>query len=75
MKVWGPERQAMEDQIEKFVHETALAHGLHVANYQNIWSFDPGVFDAIAVSCVEEAAKDMGYSYDKLCSHTGKAFP
>jgi hypothetical protein len=62
----------MEDQILSFVHETVEAHGLEVINYQNIWSFDPGVFDEAAVNCVEEAAKDMGYSYDKLCSHTGE---
>lgn len=63
--------KGMEDRIEEFVHETAKEHGLEVANYQNIWSFDPGVFDAEAVGCVEAAAKDMNYSYDKLCSHTG----
>lgn len=62
----------MEAQIKNFVHETAKVHGLEVTNYQNIWSFDPGVFDETAVRCVEEAAKDMGYSYDKLCSHTGE---
>ncbi|RFU28632.1 hypothetical protein B7463_g7710, partial [Scytalidium lignicola] len=61
----------MEKQIEKFIYETAAASGLDVTNYQNIWSFDPGVFDKTAVNCVEEAAKDMGYNYDKLCSHTG----
>lgn len=65
--------RSMEIQIEKFVYETAAACGLEVTNYQNIWSFDPGVFDVEAVSCVEEAAKDMGFSYDKLCSHTGKS--
>ncbi|RDW94568.1 amidase-6 [Coleophoma crateriformis] len=63
--------KGMEAQIEEFVHKTAQESGLQITNYQNIWSFDPGVFDAEAVSCVEEAAKDMGYSYDKLCSHTG----
>jgi acetylornithine deacetylase/succinyl-diaminopimelate desuccinylase-like protein len=67
--------KGMENQIEKFVHDTAKQHGLEVTNYQNIWSFDPGVFDAEAVSCVEAAAKDMGYSYDTLCSHTGERFP
>jgi hypothetical protein len=60
--------QGMEDQISKFVHDTAAASGLDVSNYQNVWSLDPGMFDETAISCVDEAAKEMGYSYDKLCS-------
>lgn len=67
--------KGMEDQIEKFVYQTAKEHGLEVANYQNIWSFDPGVFDAEAVGCVQAAADDMGYTSDVLCSHTGMLFP
>jgi hypothetical protein len=54
----------MEDQTNKFVHETAAASGLEVSNYQNISRFDPGVFDETAVNCIKEAAKHMGYSYD-----------
>ncbi len=63
--------QKMTDDIKSFVYETAEADGLEVTNYKDVWSFDPGVFDETAVSCVEAAAQDMGYTYDKLCSHTG----
>jgi hypothetical protein len=55
------------------MYETAAAaHGLRVTNYQNIWSFDPGVFNATTVSCVQKAARIMGFSCDRLCSHTGE---
>ena len=63
----------MEDQIHKLVQKTAVASGLEVSKYKNIWSFDPGVFDKATVICVEGVAKEMEYSYDKLCSHTGES--
>lgn len=62
----------MTKAIEKFIYETAQYDGLEVTNYKNVWSFDPAEFDREAVACVETAAKEMGYTYDKLCSHTGK---
>lgn len=64
--------ESMTTQIEEFVYSTAKADGLEVETYKNIWSFDPGVFDAEAVSCVEASAKEQGFTYDRLCSHTGK---
>lgn len=64
--------EGLDEQIHRFVHETAASSGMEVSNYQHIWSFDPGVFDDTAIICVEEAVKEMGYSYDKLCSHTGE---
>ena len=64
--------QGMEDQTNKFVHETAAASRLEVSNYQNSSRFDTRVFDEPAVYCRKEVAKDMGYSYDKLHSHTGE---
>lgn len=64
--------EGMERQIEKFVCETSEASGLEVKEFRNIRSFDPGGFDEVAVGCVEEAAWEMGYAYDRLCSHTGK---
>lgn len=66
--------QGMTGQIEDFVHKVAATHGLEVADYSNVWSYDPSDFDAEAVACVESAAKEMGYSYQRLISHTGKCF-
>ncbi|GME28812.1 putative N-carbamoyl-L-amino acid hydrolase [Neofusicoccum parvum] len=63
--------QGMTGQIEDFVHKVAATHGLEVADYSNVWSYDPSDFDAEAVACVESAAKEMGYSYQRLISHTG----
>ena len=64
--------QGMEDQTNNIVYEIAAASGLEASNYQNSSRFDPGVFDETAVNCRKEAAKGMGYTYDKLCSHTGE---
>ncbi|EOD45865.1 putative n-carbamoyl-l-amino acid protein [Neofusicoccum parvum UCRNP2] len=63
--------QGMTGQIEDFVHKVAATHGLEVTDYSNVWSYDPSDFDAEAVACVESAAKEMGYSYQRLISHTG----
>ncbi|TVY27967.1 N-carbamoyl-L-amino-acid hydrolase, partial [Lachnellula hyalina] len=63
--------EEMTNAIKKFVHDTAQKSGLEVTKYQNVWSFDPAEFDSEAVACVESAAKDMGYAYERLCSHTG----
>lgn len=64
----------MTAEIEEFVHGVAAKQKLEVAEYSNVWSYDPSEFDAAAVACVEQAAKEMGFSYQKLISHTGKAF-
>jgi hypothetical protein len=50
----------MEDQTNKFVHETAAASGLEVSNYQNISRFDPGVFDETAVNCYKGGSETHG---------------
>ncbi|KAK7701207.1 hypothetical protein SLS57_011842 [Botryosphaeria dothidea] len=66
----------MTAEIEEFVHSVAAKQKLEVAEYSNVWSYDPSEFDAAAVACVEQAAKEMGFSYQKLISHTAcvKAF-
>ncbi|KAF2140795.1 uncharacterized protein K452DRAFT_273618 [Aplosporella prunicola CBS 121167] len=66
-----PVLKDMTAQIKEFVHKVAKERGLEVAKYDNIVNFDPVNFDAQAVACVENSAKEMGYSYEKLISHTG----
>ncbi|KAH6678244.1 hypothetical protein B0J14DRAFT_650463 [Halenospora varia] len=63
--------QGMTKAIKEFVYATAKEHGLEVEKFEDVWSFDPGFFDPVAVDCVEGAAKEMGFKYNKLCSHTG----
>ncbi|KAK7553493.1 hypothetical protein IWX49DRAFT_634966 [Phyllosticta citricarpa] len=60
----------MKKHVESFVKKVAADDGLDIAEYDNIWSYDPNSFDPVAVSCIEAAAKDMGYNYKKLISHT-----
>lgn len=64
--------EGMTNAIEEFVYDTARSDQLEVSDYKNVWSFDPAEFDVEAVACVESAVRDMGYSYNKLCSHTGE---
>lgn len=61
----------MTEEIEAFIRRTASDSGLEVAAYDNVWTFEPFSFDVDAVQCVEDAAKEMGYSYKRLISHTG----
>ena len=69
-----PVLKDMTAQIKEFVHKVAKERGLEVAKYDNIVNFDPVNFDAQAVACVEHSAKEMGYSYEKLISHTGEYY-
>lgn len=62
---------AMTDEIEAFIRATAAQSSLELAAYENVWTFEPFKFSEEAVKCVEDAAKENGFSYKKLISHTG----
>lgn len=61
----------MKKHIEEFIHKVAADDGLKVAELDCIYSYDPNSFDADAVACVEASAKEQGFNYKKLISHTG----
>lgn len=63
--------QSMADKLQDAVKRVAAESKLEITKLEQALDFDPAPFDTVAVSCVEAAAKELGYKYDIMESHAG----